>query len=165
MERKSFIKFIDYMVMNVPLSQNEYDELFGIKNRKNIGFNQLRFVYHTAINHQLYPVCPYCKNQITTTETFSVDHTLPKSKRGKGRIENLQPMHRECNLKKGNQIPEDVEVPEKHTKKHDKHYKNKKQKRRDVVRGHGNVDDFTTKCNRLDQARTHICNSNGHNGR
>lgn len=165
MDRKNIIKFIDDMIGNIPLSRTEIDELFGIKNKKNIGFTQVRLVYHTAINHQMYPVCPYCKNQITNTETFTIDHNIPKSRGGNGRIDNLQPMHRECNLKKGREIPEGVEVPEKHTKKHDKHYKNKKQKRRDIVRGHGNIDDFTNKCNKQDQIRIHICNSTGHNVR
>ena len=166
MDRKSIIKFIDDMVVNIPLTQTEMDELFGIKNRKNIGFTQVRLVYHTAINHQMYPVCPYCKTQITNIEPFTVDHKIPKSKGGNGRIENLQPMHRECNLKKGSEIPEDVELPEKHDKKHDKHYKNKKHKRRDVVRGHGgNIEDFTNKCNKLDQVRTYICHSVGNTSR
>ena len=80
MDRKSIIKFIDDMVLNIPLSPTEMDELYGIKNRKNIGFTHVRLVYHTALNHQMYPICPYCKNQITTIEDLYILRALIRYK-------------------------------------------------------------------------------------
>ena len=148
MDRKSIIRFIDDMFVNIPLTQTEMDELYGIKQRKHIGFTQVRLVYHTAINHQMYPVCPYCKNQITNLETFTIDHNIPKSKGGSGRIENLQPMHRECNLKKGSEMPENTENSEWPVKKHRKKHNNKKQ--RESIRCHS-AEEMYQRCAQIAQ--------------
>lgn len=44
--------------------------------------------------------CVYCDS----TENLQVDHIKPVSKGGKDNIENLQPLCKTCNVKKGNKI-------------------------------------------------------------
>lgn len=161
MDRKSIIKFTDGIMDSTPLSQTEFGKLYGIKNKKNIRFVHVRIVYHIAIRHGMYPVCPYCKTQITSLEDFTIDHIIPKSKGGNGALENLQPMHRKCNLEKGSDIPDGlVEVPQKIHKKH----RNKKQKKeRDVIKCHS-VEELDNKCKKIDQIRVNKCRSVGGRG-
>lgn len=47
-------------------------------------------------------LCGICGLGISSANDISVDHILPKSKKGSNRVENLQPAHKVCNEKKAN---------------------------------------------------------------
>jgi HNH endonuclease len=54
--------------------------------------------------------CPWCGRPITSAEYVSAaltdrDHVIPKSHGGQGRLHNLQLLHRQCNIEKGDSCP------------------------------------------------------------
>lgn len=67
-----------------------------------LGPNQIKELYRIAIFLGFAPICPGCKRPIDNIGDFSWDHILPQSKGGTSVLENLQPMHKECNSVKSN---------------------------------------------------------------
>lgn len=66
--------------------------------------NQVKELYRILIAHENYPVCSYCRQPITSIKEFTWDHIYPKFRGGSDDIANMQPMHRNCNLDKGNTV-------------------------------------------------------------
>ncbi len=59
-----------------------------------------------------YPVCPACKQPITSPQDFTWDHIVPESRGGSDDISNMVPMHAHCNELKGNQFFDELfDVP------------------------------------------------------
>lgn len=52
--------------------------------------------------------CGWCGEKIRPSE-MSVDHKFPRCFGGTNNHDNLQVLHRECNIEKGNLIPDDEE--------------------------------------------------------
>lgn len=50
--------------------------------------------------------CALCSVTIGKPQYLTIDHIIPKSCGGSDEYENLQPAHRLCNERKGNQEPE-----------------------------------------------------------
>lgn len=59
--------------------------------------------------------CSICEKPIRYFSDLTIDHILPKSNGGVGRIDNLAPAHFHCNQKKGSKIMADL-IYEKDTK-------------------------------------------------
>lgn len=53
--------------------------------------------------------CQYCGSD--APETLTLDHVLPRSRRGKNTWENLVASCYACNCRKGNRTPEEAEMP------------------------------------------------------
>lgn len=69
---------------------------------------QLKKVYALLIASGHYPICPWCKEYIYNINDFTWDHIVPRSKGGSNDLSNLQPMHKECNnAKKENLLYEE----------------------------------------------------------
>lgn len=69
---------------------------------------QLKKVYALLIASGHYPICPWCKEYIYNINDFTWDHIVPRSKGGSNDLSNLQPMHKECNnVKKENLLYEE----------------------------------------------------------
>ena len=51
-------------------------------------------------------VCGICRGQVKYEE-MTIDHRVPLSKGGLHSYANTQPAHEECNVAKGNSMPED----------------------------------------------------------
>ena len=131
--------------------------------RRSVG--GLRMLYRIAIANYLYPECPFCGKPIAYQDELSIDHIIPKAEGGTDNIENLQPMHKDCNSKKGDNMPEQTECVEIPVEKHrHRHNRDKKRKQRDVVKGR-DAEELYNKCKRYDQIRVNKCRTVTHNGR
>ena len=63
--------------------------------------SELNRKYRALISRGQYPVCYLCGQLITDQNEVSQDHTIPKSKGGQTRVENLMVAHKLCNNQKG----------------------------------------------------------------
>lgn len=64
--------------------------------------SQLNRHYRILIRQGNYPVCYLCGKPVKRQEEVSSDHIIAKSCSGKTIPENLAPVHKICNSKKGN---------------------------------------------------------------
>ncbi|MBP5363985.1 MAG: HNH endonuclease [Alphaproteobacteria bacterium] len=108
---------------------------------------KLRILYRIAIDNFVYPVCPYCRQAIRNQEELTIDHIVPRSKGGTDAIANLQPMHKQCNSEKGNEIPELVvstptTIVKERPKKHHLY-------RTETISGH-DTEELKRKCDQAD---------------
>jgi 5-methylcytosine-specific restriction endonuclease McrA len=71
-----------------------YRHSHKLRNRARDKWNEVREVYGK--------LCFYCKSQ----EADTVDHYVPLAHGGDSDITNLRPSCQECNIKKGNSLPE-----------------------------------------------------------
>ena len=63
--------------------------------------NELKRLYAMLIAHGIYPVCPLCKEPISSINDFTWDHIVPRSRGGKDHISNMVPAHAKCNEERG----------------------------------------------------------------
>lgn len=63
--------------------------------------NELKRLYAMLIAHGIYPVCPLCKEPISSINDFTWDHIVPRSRGGKDHISNMVPVHAKCNEERG----------------------------------------------------------------
>ena len=49
--------------------------------------------------------CPICGEDIEVGDAIHIDHIVPFSKGGSSEIDNLQPAHAACNMRKGSRAP------------------------------------------------------------
>ena len=105
-----------------------------IKCSDKLGPNQVKELYRIAIFCGFSPICPGCKKPIDNIGDFSWDHIFPRSKGGKNVLENMQPMHKECNSVKSNIITNWQDVCAKHAEngKHKKKKNSKKGKEKEI---------------------------------
>jgi len=113
----------------------KYDEILNLFDKK-----QIKSLYKILANYDYYPICPLCNRPIIMRsnnkhpDEFSWDHVMPKSLGGSSDLFNLQPTHKGCNNRKGNDIlyhvhyeinvVVDIDVQHQHKKKnlHKKDY-------------------------------------------
>lgn len=62
---------------------------------------EVKRLYAMLIAHDVYPVCPLCKEPIVSINDFSWDHIVPRSRGGSDHISNMAPTHTKCNENKG----------------------------------------------------------------
>lgn len=63
--------------------------------------NEVKRLYAMLIAHGIYPVCPLCKEPISSINDFTWDHIIPRSRGGKDHISNMAPAHAKCNEERG----------------------------------------------------------------
>ena len=63
--------------------------------------NEVKRLYAMLIVHGIYPVCPLCKEPISSINDFTWDHIVPRSRGGSDHISNMAPTHAKCNENKG----------------------------------------------------------------
>ena len=163
-QTRKLIKLIRTECWNT-LTPRQLGQLENLEHMGRRSVGGLRILYRIAITNSLYPECPWCKQPIKATQELTIDHIKPKAFGGTDNIENLQPMHKECNSKKGDNMPEQTECVEIPVEKHrHRHNRDKKRKQRDVVKGR-DAEELYNKCKRYDQIRVNKCRAVTHNGR
>ena len=71
---------------------------------------QIKALYRILSEYHIYPICPLCGKPIKTYANnkhpgeFTWDHVVPKSLGGGNELCNLQPTHKKCNNRKGNDM-------------------------------------------------------------
>lgn len=63
--------------------------------------SQLNRHYRILIKQGKYPICYLCGQKIKKPEDVSSDHIIARSRSGRTIPENLAPVHKICNSKKG----------------------------------------------------------------
>lgn len=157
-QTRKLIKFIRCECWNT-LTPRQLGQLDALEHMGRRSVGGLRMLYRIAITNYLYPECPWCKRPITGQQDLTIDHIVPKAMGGTDNIENLQPMHKECNSLKGCSMPEITECTEIPVKKHRKKRNGKKQKQRESVRCR-NAEDMYQRCTQI--AQTHAKHYHGH---
>ena len=157
-QTRKLIKFIRCECWNT-LTPRQLGQLDALEHMGRRSVGGLRMLYRIAITNYLYPECPWCKRPITGQQDLTIDHIIPKAFGGTDNIENLQPMHKECNSLKGCSMPEITECTEIPVKKHRKKRNGKKQKQRESVRCR-NAEDMYQRCTQI--AQTHAKHYHGH---
>ena len=148
---RQLVRYIEYTCWTT-LTSRQSQRLEHLRNIKHCSIRGLRSLYKIAIDNYVFPECPYCKQSITTSDDLTIDHFVPKAHGGQDNLENLQPMHKECNSLKGCSMPEITECTEIPVKKHRKKRNQKKHKQRESVRSHS-AEEMYQKCKKFDQAR------------
>ena len=157
-QTRKLIKFIRCECWNT-LTPRQLGQLDALEHMGRRSVGGLRMLYRIAITNYLYPECPWCKRPITGQQDLTIDHIIPKAFGGTDNIDNLQPMHKECNSLKGCSMPEITECTEIPVKKHRKKRNGKKQKQRESVRCR-NAEDMYQRCTQI--AQTHAKHYHGH---
>lgn len=49
--------------------------------------------------------CAICGKEIGDLNDLTIDHIIPLAKGGKNKMKNFQLAHRECNIRKGDKMP------------------------------------------------------------
>lgn len=70
--------------------------------------NEVKRLYAMLIAHGVYPVCPLCKEPISSINDFTWDHIVPRSRGGSDHISNMAPTHAKCNEEKGKQFLDEL---------------------------------------------------------
>lgn len=154
MDNQGIKEVINYIEQNCPttLTSKQYSQLYEMRHVGKYDIVQLRTLYRIAIANSVYPECPCCKKPIVRQGDLSIDHIIPKAHGGSDDIENLQPMHRDCNCDKGCKMPEITTCPVVPIKKHRKNHNEKKHKKREIVKSR-TPEELYKKCQKIDQAR------------
>ena len=162
-QTRRLIKFIRHECWTT-LTPRQQGQLEALEHMGRRSVGGLRMLYRIAIANYLYPECPFCKRPIAYQDDLTIDHITPKSKGGTDNIENLQPIHKECNSKKGDDMPENAKCDEIPVKKHrHRNNRDKRHKQRDVIKGR-DAEELYNKCKRIDQIRVNKCRSAGGRG-
>lgn len=72
--------------------------------------HMLRRTYLCAMRQGQLFACGICSNIIKKPRALTIDHIVPKSKGGSDNYENLQPAHKHCNQRKGDNEPDFLEL-------------------------------------------------------
>lgn len=168
MKHNDFKQVIKYMLYScTSLTASNISQLNSLCLVKRYSLRDLKQVYRIAIDNGIWPVCPYCNKAITDVSEFTIDHRFPKSLGGADSIENLQPMHKKCNAKKGNSIlGTDVEYEitiNLHIRKRTRSNKEKERcrNRHRVVKS-DTVEGLEKQCKNIDKPCRYLCyNSRG----
>ena len=148
---KQVIKYIEYNC-STTITPKQMDQLREMRRMGEYNIYKLRTLYRIAIDNSVYPECPRCKKPIVRQGDLSIDHIVPKACGGTDDIENLQPMHRDCNCAKGSKMPEITTCPIIPIKKHRKNHNETKHKKREIVKSR-TPEELYKKCQKIDQAR------------
>ena len=70
--------------------------------------NEVKRLYAMLIAHGIYPVCPLCKEPISSINDFTWDHIIPRSRGGKDHISNTAPAHAKCNEERGKNFVDEL---------------------------------------------------------
>lgn len=73
---------------------------------KELSPTEVKSLLKILMVHGELPKCAACGQPILSMDDFSWDHAFPESKGGPTVIGNLQSMHTQCNVAKGNEIDE-----------------------------------------------------------
>ena len=98
------------------LSQSQRKKVTKLaRTSQNLNCKQIKLLFRLLIGAGQKPICPSCNRPITDVMDFSIDHIYPRARGGGNGLENLQPMHKSCNVTKGAKIYDkyfvDQEVP------------------------------------------------------
>lgn len=83
----------------------KYDNLIELFDKK-----QIKSLYKILADYGFHPICPLCgrpiimRSNVKHPDEFTWDHQMPKSLGGVNDLFNLQPTHKICNNRKGNDI-------------------------------------------------------------
>lgn len=163
MNDRGIKQIIEYIAHNckTTMTAKQCEQLRKMEHANKYDICNLRILYRIAIDNFVYPECPYCKESITTQDDLTIDHIIPQALGGKDDIENLQPMHKKCNSKKGCQLPEKTTCSSTPVKKHRKSHNEPKHKERTIVKSR-TPEELYKKCQKIDQARATKCHARTH---
>lgn len=127
-------EIINKLIACDKLSQSQRNKVRKLtRAAPNLNCKQLKLLFRLLIVAGQKPICPACNKPITNIMDFSIDHIFPRARGGGNSVENLQPMHKSCNVIKGAKIcdkyfvDQEIEIPSKreHFTNRDKKHRNR----------------------------------------
>jgi 5-methylcytosine-specific restriction endonuclease McrA len=92
--------------VHTPAIKIAIPEVIALKFYDRVPFKEAKFTRRNIYEHYRYKCC-YCGKRFSSSD-LNLDHIMPKSRGGKTSWENVVTACIECNLKKGNCLPEEA---------------------------------------------------------